>query len=287
MPSNIVEDAAARRFCDCDYIFLAADTHQARCVFNALVHQFLIPGVQIGTRIRPNHDTGDIDDVFVNVRPVTPDFGCLWCAGLIDSRRLALEAMSEDDRRDHDYIEGEPAASVVTLNNVGVGLAVNDFLFGWTGLLPTNSGRLRRHLRYWPREHKLLSQGPHGTSPTMYRLRYIDPKPPGSRRKLESTHCAAKRNHSREPRVSPHTIIPVSTGGLAMMRHPNTTRHGHSFSPAIVEAVWQKGVPIAHADPRQYRRDQCGALMHRDQHGNTRSPIRLGGRPQLASRQER
>ena len=155
IPSDIVHDTAARRFCDCDYIFLAADTHQARCVFNALVHQFLIPGVQIGTRIRPNHDTGELDDVFVNARPVTPDFGCLWCAGLIDSRRLQLEAMSEEERRRQEYIEGEPAASVVTVNNVGVGIAVNDFLFGWTGLLPTDSGRLRHHLRYWPREHKL------------------------------------------------------------------------------------------------------------------------------------
>ena len=158
LPSNVVDDTAARRFCDCDYIFLAADSHQARCVFNALVHQFLIPGVQIGTRIRPNHDTGELDDVFVNVRPLTPDFGCLWCAGLIDSRRLQLEAMSEDERRRQDYIEGEPAGSVVTLNSVGVGIAVNDFLFGWTGLLPTNSGRLRRHLRYWPRENKLLNR---------------------------------------------------------------------------------------------------------------------------------
>ena len=158
LPGDIVDDATAGRFCDCDYIFLAADTHQARCVFNALVHQFLIPGVQIGTKIRHNADTGELHDVFVNVRPVTPDFGCLWCADLIDGRRLQLEAMSDDERRGQDYIDGEPAASVVTLNNVGVGLAVNDFLFGWTGLLPTKSGRLRRHLRYYPRQHKLINR---------------------------------------------------------------------------------------------------------------------------------
>lgn len=156
-PGDIVDDATARRFGDCDYIFLAADSHQARCVFNALVHQFLIPGVQIGTRIR-HGDTGEIDGVFVNVRPVTPDFGCLWCASLIDGRRLQAEAMSDQERRGQDYIDGEPAASVVTLNNVGVGLAVNDFLFGWTGLLPTNSERFRRHLRYHPRRHKLINR---------------------------------------------------------------------------------------------------------------------------------
>ena len=155
LASNIVNDAAARRFCDCDYLFLAADSHQGRCVFNALVHQFLIPGVQIGSRIRRDKVTDKLDAVYVNIRPVTPDFGCLWCADLIDPGQLQLEAMSEEERALNDYIEGEPAASVVTLNNVGVGLAVNDFLLAWTGLLPKNSERLRRHLRYWPREHKL------------------------------------------------------------------------------------------------------------------------------------
>ena len=159
LPNSIVDDSTARQFCDCDYIFLAADTHQARSVFNALVHQFLIPGVQIGTKIRDNEGTGELDEVFVNVRPVTPDFGCLWCADLIDGRRLQREALSEDERRSQDYIEGEPAASVVTLKNVVVGLAVNDFLFAWTGLLPTNPERLQRHLRYRPRQHKLQNRG--------------------------------------------------------------------------------------------------------------------------------
>ena len=159
-PSDIVDDATAQRFRDCDFIFLAADTHQARCVFNALVHQFLIPGVQIGTKVQHNNDTDEIDDVFVNVRPVIPDFGCSWCAGLIDGRKLQLEAMSEDERRGQEYIDGAPAASVVTLNNVGVGLAVNDFLFAWTGLHPRNAERLRRHLRHYPRENRLLNRTP-------------------------------------------------------------------------------------------------------------------------------
>lgn len=165
LSTNIIDDVAARRFCDCDYIFLAADTHQARHVFNALVHQFLVPGVQVGTRIRRDRATDELDDVYVNVRPVTPDFGCMWCSGLIDPAQLQLEAMSEEERARYDYIEGEPAASVVTLNNVGVGLAMNDFLFAWTGLLPKYSERQRRHLRYWPLEHKLLNRTLTGNDP--------------------------------------------------------------------------------------------------------------------------
>ena len=163
LASDIVNDATARAFADCDYVFLAADSHQARCVFNALVHQFLIPGMQVGTRVRQNTTTAKLDAMYINVRPVTPDFGCLWCAGVVDPGRLQLEAMSEGERARQNYIEGEPAASVVTLNSVGVGLAVNDFLLAWTGLLPTDSERLRHHLRYWPLEHKLHNRTPSST----------------------------------------------------------------------------------------------------------------------------
>src|SRR5206468_4519385 len=45
---GIVGDVAnpdvAKCFLDCNYIFLAADTMQARLVFNAIVHQYLITG---------------------------------------------------------------------------------------------------------------------------------------------------------------------------------------------------------------------------------------------------
>ena len=79
------------------------------------------------------------------------------------------------------------------------------------------------------------------------------------------------------------------------MRYPNTSRHGHRFSPATVEAVWQKGAPIPNYDARLWRRDVCGAVMRRDQHGNTSSqhgwevdhmlPVARGGRDELSNLQ--
>ncbi len=80
---DITETAVARRFADCDYLFLAADGMQPRLVFNALVHQYLIPGVQIGAKIVPDKATGEILDVFSVSRPVSPDHGCLWCSGFL------------------------------------------------------------------------------------------------------------------------------------------------------------------------------------------------------------
>src|SRR3546814_2458097 len=53
---------------DCDFIFLAADGHRARRLFNALVHQYLIPGVQIGTRIQVDPNSGAVINVHTTTR---------------------------------------------------------------------------------------------------------------------------------------------------------------------------------------------------------------------------
>lgn len=134
---------------DCDYLFLAADTATARLVFNALVHQYLIPGVQAGSKVPVDKDTGEVGDVFSVVRPVIPDSGCLWCAKLINPTRLAEEAQSPEERARHRYVDEVPAPSVITLNAIGAGHAANEFLFSLTGL--REPGWHERYLRYHPR----------------------------------------------------------------------------------------------------------------------------------------
>ncbi len=79
------------------------------------------------------------------------------------------------------------------------------------------------------------------------------------------------------------------------MRRPNTDRRGRGFLPPTVQAVWQKGAPIPGLDARLYRRDRCGAVMHRNQHGNTGSrygwevdhdwPVAEGGTDDLSNLQ--
>ena len=118
---------------DCDFIFLAADSMRARLVVNALAHQYLIPVVQMGARIRRG-DHGSIEDAMSAVRHIRPGTGCLWCNGLIDPTQLAIEAKSDSERREQAYGVEEPNPSVITLNAVAAAHAVNDFLFDFLGL---------------------------------------------------------------------------------------------------------------------------------------------------------
>lgn len=126
----------AMRFRDCDYLFLSADKFQARLVFNALVHQYLISGVQVGAKVPVDRSSGALGEVYAVSRPVTPEKGCLWCNGLIPPARLQEEAATESERRAQHYVEDASVVtpSVMTLNAVASGAAANDFLFAITGL---------------------------------------------------------------------------------------------------------------------------------------------------------
>ncbi len=158
--ADFVDDSVARRFLKCDYLFLAADSMQARLVFNAIVHAYLIPGVQIGAKVPVDHTTGLVGEVFTVSRPVSPGLGCLLCNSLISSKGLQQEAETAAERRLQRYVdeEGVTAPSVITLNATAVGHAVNDFLFAITGLAQDDA-RLD-YLRILPRRRRIVFETP-------------------------------------------------------------------------------------------------------------------------------
>ena len=132
---DFLDDDVAARFTDCDFLFLAADTMGARLLFNAIVHQYGIPGIQVGAKI-PVAEDGAVGNVFCVSRMVTPEQGCLWCNGLINAGRLQDEAVPEAIRQGYAYVDDPDVAapSVVTMNAVACAHAADDFLFHLTGL---------------------------------------------------------------------------------------------------------------------------------------------------------
>lgn len=132
---NVLDPEAARALLDCDYIFLAADEMRARLLINAIVHQYLIPSVQIGSKVSVGKG-GELIDVFSVVRPLRPGLNCLWCNQLINAGKLADEAKTHGERKRQRYVDDEEvtAPSVITLNGIGAAHACNDFLTFMTGL---------------------------------------------------------------------------------------------------------------------------------------------------------
>lgn len=135
---DIIDEGTALLLKDCDYIFLCADSMQSRLVFNALVHQFLIPGVQIGAKVSVDQKSGDLLDVFCVSRQVVPEAagGCLLCNQLISAGKLQEEAVSAEQRQRQRYVDDPVvhAPSVITLNALAASQAVNECLFSLVGL---------------------------------------------------------------------------------------------------------------------------------------------------------
>jgi hypothetical protein len=132
---DVAKDSVAMALRACDYLFLAADSMRSRLVFNALVHQYLIPGVQMGSKIR-SEPTGALVDVLSANRPVRPGHGCLLCNQLIDPTLLAKEAKTDAERKAQAYGVEEPNPSVISLNAISAAHAVNDFLLDYLSLRP-------------------------------------------------------------------------------------------------------------------------------------------------------
>lgn len=156
---NVEAPENAARLSDCDYIFLAADTMQARLLFNAVVYQYLIPGVQLGSKVSVDKESGSLLDVFSVVRPVYPEGGCLWCNGLINRAKLQEEGQGEQELNAQRYVDESEvtAPSVITLNAIAASQGANDFLFYMTGLTRPNA--TADYLRFHPLQRKVWFDG--------------------------------------------------------------------------------------------------------------------------------
>src|SRR5262249_48941234 len=140
---DIADDPVARQLRSCDFIFLAADTMLARDVVNQIAYQYLIPTLQVGSKVVVNSANRSVADVFGVVRSLGTTAGCLRCNGLVNVAKLTEEAVAtEEQRRNQRYVDDPDvdAPSVITINAMSVGWAVNDFMHYATGLGRPSTG---------------------------------------------------------------------------------------------------------------------------------------------------
>jgi hypothetical protein len=161
---DIADDPVARQLRSCDFIFLAADTMLARDVVNQIAYQYLIPTLQVGSKVVLNSANGSVADVFGVVRSLGTAAGCLRCNGLVNVSKLTEEAVAtEEQRRNQRYVDDPEvdAPSVITINAMSVGWAVNDFMHYATGLgRPSTGYRILRSRPVVPGGLQLTLQEP-------------------------------------------------------------------------------------------------------------------------------
>lgn len=147
--ANVREQGPRAALARCDWIFLAANSQEARHRVNEAVERFLIPGTRVGTE-RPGD--GLVQTV---TQRLVPGAGCLQCNGLIDPVRLELECASPGERGRADEPDQEgPPSSAFMLNAVAVAVATNDFSYAVTNLHPVASDeRASMYADNWATPH--------------------------------------------------------------------------------------------------------------------------------------
>lgn len=156
---DVVDEKTAMQLRDCDFLFLCTDTMQSRIVFNALVHQYLIPGVQVGSKV-PREEDGTVGDVFTATRIVLPypGGGCLFCANAISPLRAQEEALKEHRDSMQRYVDDpevrEP--SVIALNVLSAAQAINDLMLMFTKLFRPSVRPYHHYNFVRERKHQLV-----------------------------------------------------------------------------------------------------------------------------------
>ena len=133
---------------DSDLILMLVDDARARNFVNRVAYAHYIPALDGGNVIRSTAeedayaDLATIEGGGVRISYFTPTGACAWCAGHLDSARLALAFRSDADKaadRARGYVEHlspEHAPSVMPVNSLTAALLeyrLQDLLFGLSG----------------------------------------------------------------------------------------------------------------------------------------------------------
>jgi molybdopterin/thiamine biosynthesis adenylyltransferase len=125
---SVVRQSVLQVLRRCDVIFGCTDNHLSRAVLNRLAYQYLIPVVDMGTRLDAR-TSGTIDAAAGRVTLVGPGLACLRCSYHIDPTRIREESLPAEEREKlarEGYVQGapDPAPAVISLNSTIAGMAV-------------------------------------------------------------------------------------------------------------------------------------------------------------------
>jgi len=150
---DITYEADARALLAADYVFSATDTQFARFAVNAICHQYLIPGAQVGAKVVTDED-GAVRLAYAMHRPIDLGGACLECGGGIDPDAVRREQLNDAERQAQAYVNAPAGGdivdpSVITLNSAAVAMAMLDFQFSATGMFPPRT-RLAQRIYHAP-----------------------------------------------------------------------------------------------------------------------------------------
>jgi len=128
LPVDVRSRRAAEALLESDLVINTTDTHSSRAFLNQVAYQYWVPVVDVGVRIGAARG-GGVTGMPAEVRSLFADTGCLWCRGVLDSRRIREENLPAAERTSlarEGYVQGvgDPEPSLGALNAFAAAFAV-------------------------------------------------------------------------------------------------------------------------------------------------------------------
>lgn len=140
---DIIRAKVASELANADIIFGCTDTHGSRAVIQQIAYQYFVPCIDIGTTIIVK--AGRVSQIVGRIQLLAPGLACFFCGSLLDSSEVRRDMMTERERRDDPYLQGErePAPAVMSINGTIASLGVTMLLAHVVGVPAAG-----RHLIY-------------------------------------------------------------------------------------------------------------------------------------------
>lgn len=137
LADSSIRQAILLRLRDRDIIINCVDNDRSRAIINRFSHQYLVPVVDLGTRL--DGRSGAVDAAAGRVSLIGSGMTCLRCSHHLNTERIRAESMSAHERKGlqrEGYVMGidEPVPAVISLNTVIAGLGVTAALNLFVGL---------------------------------------------------------------------------------------------------------------------------------------------------------
>jgi hypothetical protein len=128
---SAIQQRILQRLKDRDVIFSCVDNDRTRSILNRFSHQYLLPVIDMGTRLDARE--GTITGAAGRNSVIGSGLTCLRCSHNLNAERIRAESMPANERSQQEkegYVMGidEPAPSVISINTIMAGLGVTSAL---------------------------------------------------------------------------------------------------------------------------------------------------------------
>jgi len=99
---NVLQENVIDELLRCDVLLSCVDSQHGRAAVSDFAHQYLLPSIDVGVLM--DGVDGRLSNQIVEINRWSPELGCAFCNGRIDTQLMSAELMTDDERRQREQL---------------------------------------------------------------------------------------------------------------------------------------------------------------------------------------